>query len=202
MAKKMDLRVKRTQKMIVEAFMKLVAEKGYDAVSVQDIADEAMINRATFYAHFKDKQDLYDSIFDFAINKIGIFFDPELLVRGNKIQVKRIETVLTQIYEAVYSQKDFYIVLLTGSSSETFRKKVAKLMYERYIDIFKRLKITENEMEIPIDFIIDYMTSIYMSTLFWWITHDSEMTANQLAKLVIKLIGNGHLTVRGIEIEK
>ena len=53
MAKKMDLRVKRTQKMIVEAFMKLVVEKGYDAVSVQDIADEAMINRATFYANFR-----------------------------------------------------------------------------------------------------------------------------------------------------
>lgn len=58
MAKKIDLRVKRTNKMIMEAFIHLVEQKGYDNITVQEIADEAMINRATFYAHFKDKQDL------------------------------------------------------------------------------------------------------------------------------------------------
>lgn len=61
MMKKVDLRVKRTHKMIIEAFIRLVEERGYDDLTVQEIADEAMINRATFYAHFKNKQDLYDS---------------------------------------------------------------------------------------------------------------------------------------------
>ncbi len=188
--------------MIVEAFMALVAEKGYEAVSVQDIADRAMINRATFYAHFRDKQDLYDAIFDAALDKISIFFDPEKLVSGNTIQVRKIEKILTQIYEVIYLKRDFYLTILNGSSTEPFRERLAKILYERYNDIFNRLKITENEMEIPIDFIIEYMSSIFMGTLHWWITHDSEMTAEQLAKLVIKLIGNGHLTVMGIEIEK
>ena len=59
MAKKIDLRVKRTNKMIMEAFIHLVEAKGYDNITIQEIADEAMINRATFYSHFKDKQDLY-----------------------------------------------------------------------------------------------------------------------------------------------
>lgn len=58
--KKVDLRVQRTNKHIMEAFIRLVEHKGYDQVTVQDIADEAMINRATFYAHYKDKQDLYE----------------------------------------------------------------------------------------------------------------------------------------------
>ena len=58
MAKKTDLRVQRTRKMIIEAFFKLVETKGYEAVTIQDIADEAMINRATFYAHYEDIYDL------------------------------------------------------------------------------------------------------------------------------------------------
>jgi len=49
MAKKTDLRVQRTRKMIIEAFFKLVETKGYEAVTIQDIADEAMINRATAF---------------------------------------------------------------------------------------------------------------------------------------------------------
>ncbi|MDN6291733.1 MAG: TetR/AcrR family transcriptional regulator, partial [Tetragenococcus halophilus] len=57
MKSKTDLRVIRTRKMILEAFMKLVSEKGYNNVTIQNIAEEAMINRATFYAHFKDKED-------------------------------------------------------------------------------------------------------------------------------------------------
>ena len=55
-----DPRVKRTRKLILDAFQSLLMEKGFHAISVQDIADRATLNRATFYAHFVDKRDLLD----------------------------------------------------------------------------------------------------------------------------------------------
>lgn len=55
-----DPRVRRTRKLIVEAFFSLLAEKGFRAVSVQDIAERATVNRATFYLHFEDKYALMD----------------------------------------------------------------------------------------------------------------------------------------------
>ncbi len=57
---KLDPRVKRTRHMIVEAFMTLINDKGFKSVTVQDITGQAGINRATFYAHFKDKYSLLD----------------------------------------------------------------------------------------------------------------------------------------------
>lgn len=57
---KLDPRVKRTRKLILTAFEALLAEKGFEAVSVQDVTDKAEINRATFYAHFPDKYALLD----------------------------------------------------------------------------------------------------------------------------------------------
>ena len=45
-----DIRYLRTEKLIFDAFAKLLSEKPYEKITVQDIADEAMINRATFYA--------------------------------------------------------------------------------------------------------------------------------------------------------
>jgi AcrR family transcriptional regulator len=56
----LDPRVKRTRRWIMEAFMALLQKKTINAISVQDIAAEAGINRATFYAHFDDKFDLFD----------------------------------------------------------------------------------------------------------------------------------------------
>jgi AcrR family transcriptional regulator len=55
-----DPRVKRTRKLIVDAFFALLAEKRLHAISVQDIAERATVNRATFYLHFEDKYALID----------------------------------------------------------------------------------------------------------------------------------------------
>ncbi|MBI3738371.1 MAG: TetR family transcriptional regulator [Chloroflexi bacterium] len=57
---KLDPRVKRTRNLILQAFGGLLAEKGFESISVQDITDKAQVNRATFYAHFPDKYALLD----------------------------------------------------------------------------------------------------------------------------------------------
>jgi AcrR family transcriptional regulator len=51
----LDPRVRRTRHGIEQAFLELIAQKGFQAISVQDITERAGINRATFYAHFPDK---------------------------------------------------------------------------------------------------------------------------------------------------
>lgn len=53
-----DRRVRKTQSAIYAAFASLIVERGYDAISVQQIIDEADVGRTTFYAHFKSKDDL------------------------------------------------------------------------------------------------------------------------------------------------
>lgn len=61
-AKHVDPRVRRTRKLLQQAFIELFQEKGFSAISIQDITERATVNRATFYAHFTDKYDLMDSI--------------------------------------------------------------------------------------------------------------------------------------------
>ncbi len=58
--KRVDPRVRRTRGLIVRAFDELVAEKGHTGLTVQEIAERATINRATFYAHFADQYELFD----------------------------------------------------------------------------------------------------------------------------------------------
>ena len=50
-----DPRVQRTRKLLQSALGKLLKEKGLEDISVQDIADAATLNRATFYDHYNDK---------------------------------------------------------------------------------------------------------------------------------------------------
>jgi len=55
-----DPRVKRTRQLLLHAFTELQKEKSLYSISVQDIAERATVNRATFYAHFEDKYALMD----------------------------------------------------------------------------------------------------------------------------------------------
>ena len=57
-----DPRVTRTRHLLVKAFNELLKEKSFEAITVQDIAERATVNRATFYAHFDDKYALFDQV--------------------------------------------------------------------------------------------------------------------------------------------
>lgn len=57
-----DPRVIRTRKLIMDAFRSLGKEKDIESITVKDIAERATVNRATFYAHFEDQNELLDAI--------------------------------------------------------------------------------------------------------------------------------------------
>jgi AcrR family transcriptional regulator len=56
-----DPRIRRTRQLLQKAMRTLLGKKGFDAISVQDIADEATVNRATFYDHYTDKYSLLEA---------------------------------------------------------------------------------------------------------------------------------------------
>lgn len=53
-----DRRVQKTKKLLSEALASLILEKGYEAVSIQDILDRANVGRSTFYTHYENKEQL------------------------------------------------------------------------------------------------------------------------------------------------
>ncbi|QBD75078.1 TetR/AcrR family transcriptional regulator [Ktedonosporobacter rubrisoli] len=58
-----DLRVKRTRKLLREALITLIEERGFDGLTVEEIAQRAMVSRTAFYRYYQDKYDLVEQIF-------------------------------------------------------------------------------------------------------------------------------------------
>ena len=57
-----DPRVLRSRRMLMDALAKLLTHKEFDSISIQEIADEATLNRATFYLHYPDKNALLQAM--------------------------------------------------------------------------------------------------------------------------------------------
>jgi AcrR family transcriptional regulator len=53
-----DPRILRSRRMLMDALGRLLSKKEFQDISVQEIADEATLNRATFYLHYPDKNAL------------------------------------------------------------------------------------------------------------------------------------------------
>lgn len=203
MTKKIDLRVKRTNKLITQAFIKLLGSKTFDKITINDTSDEAMINRATFYSHFKDKFDLFENIIDKFLGDFADVLDTENLVEENAINVKKIEGALTKFYDFVNENPDLAKIFITHSNKEILSKRLLMILSERYSEIFDSLDVRNEDLKIPTDFVVSYITSIFIGTVNWWIEQKNhEMSANEFASLVIKLISNGHLTVLGVNINR
>src|ERR1700755_959341 len=61
-AENVDPRVLRSRQMLMEALLKLLDRKEFDDISIQEITDEATLNRATFYLHYSDKNALLQAM--------------------------------------------------------------------------------------------------------------------------------------------
>jgi AcrR family transcriptional regulator len=58
---KVDPRIIRTRKLLMDAFIKIAQKKEFKDITIKDITEEATVNRATFYSHFQDKYELMDA---------------------------------------------------------------------------------------------------------------------------------------------
>jgi len=58
---KTDRRIQRTRELLERALIDLLGERGYDAITIQDIVDRANVGRTTFYAHYSSKDELFMS---------------------------------------------------------------------------------------------------------------------------------------------
>lgn len=56
----LDLRIRRTHKLLFDSLISLLKEKSFDDIRISDICDKAMVHRTTFYKHFEDKYQLLD----------------------------------------------------------------------------------------------------------------------------------------------
>ena len=197
-----DIRYLRTEKLIFDALISLLSEKSYEKISVQDITGRAMINRATFYAHYADKDQLQAGIQKQLMDQLSDMIDAAQVTSGDTVKVKKAEKLLADFYHGIEKDPAVAKIVSRSISQELVKEKFSQLLQEKYAHLLAKLNVLESGQPVPTDFIVAYLTSIFTGTLYWWLKSDFAMPAKELARLVITLISNGHLTVMGVIINR
>lgn len=90
MQQKEDLRIVRTRKLLSATLLEMMEEQSIEKISVIDLCTRAMVNRATFYAHFEDKYHLLSFALEELKDKIYAKFTKEFYAESPRDVIRSV----------------------------------------------------------------------------------------------------------------
>ena len=201
MTKKTDLRVLRTRKLIKEAFLELIGEKGFEAITIQEIADLALINRATFYLHYDDKYDLLEKITADVFAELSQLIRPSSYVENNEVLISKLEQMIQNIFDNIGENIDFYHVMLGPNGLLGVSSQIQTIIKHNFKQEFLLLQLQDTDLSMPLDLLVEFIASALMGMIQWWITNEQIYSSAQMSKNLVKIITQGPLEAAGLKIE-
>jgi AcrR family transcriptional regulator len=158
-----NLRLRRTQKLLREALIELIEEYSFDALTVGQITERAMISRAAFYRNYQDKYDLVEQIFEEAMQALlnvvserGSEHPPQIWVR---------------FFEHIAEYERLYRALLGRKGSPWFVLKIRASL----LDLFReRLPLWQPAADRPLyptsdEFVPNLVVTMLVEAITWWL---------------------------------
>jgi AcrR family transcriptional regulator len=178
--KKLDPRVIRTRQLLRDALVSLIAEKGFDAITVQDIVDRATLNRATFYLHFQDKHELLikslrDEI-DELVADIGPAEDSDQLV------VEGPQRPIVQVFQHVAQHARFYQVMMGAAGVPSFIAAVRDYIAEITLHWLMLLQPDPTKSVVPLEIVANSLSWSLLGVLIWWLDHNMPQSPEYMAE--------------------
>lgn len=185
-SKRGDRRVRRSHRMLHEALQSLILEKGYDRVTVQDVIDRADVGRATFYAHFRDKDDLLMSGLEEMRQSLQQQLATFPRTRGDR---SGDGLGFTRVFfdHAAGHRREYRALVgsrIGGVILTSVHKELASLMRAHLDEAVARRRV---KPLVPVEIITHYVVSALLSLLTWWLDNDLPYSAEQMAQMFERL---------------
>jgi AcrR family transcriptional regulator len=179
--KKADRRVSRTRRLMHEALMSLIVEKGYESITVQDILDRADVGRSTFYAHFRDKDEMLLSSFD----HLRTLFEQQqqaLLISRRTGMDPEVNFIL-ELFRHTGAHHKLYKAIAGKQSGEMILKYLHKYLYNMLIGPHTEIMKNRKSPPVPIEITTHYLVSSLLSLITWWLDNNMPYSPEKMDEI-------------------
>lgn len=168
----MDLRIERTRRSIINAFIELRAKKPLEKITVKELSELALINKATFYSHFTDIYDLSEQLEKETIeNILKNIPHPDSLITNPKL-------VVSELTLALMSQESLVNILFSDSRASILASRLETELKDRIYDQYPEYK---NNLEWGV-----LLTVLIQGNFHAFLAYSKEADTNKL----VDIIGN------------
>jgi AcrR family transcriptional regulator len=188
-------RVARTKAAIEDAFVQLVLERGYDRVAVEDITDRADLARATFYAHYPNKEAVQFSVF----NRLTEDLVQRIADQGGPWNVVHRDAIQTA-YKHAAEMPDLYRACLSDARTrQAHLSTLSRYAEENFRD---RLKALGQQPRVPVPLMARAFVGAHVAVLEAWLAGELEGDVEELASMTLDLLIRGAAWAHGIRLDE
>ena len=174
----MDRRIQKTRQLIMDTFIGLLAEKGFEKITINDIAERANINRGTVYLHYMDKFDLLDKCIETYV---------ELLL--NHCADATDTTLNTRSFQSLfeYLEQNFtiYKLLLSNEGFGLFRSHLYNIIARTVTEV---IGIKSENKAFSNDVTTQFLTSGFIGVLEWWVNNSMPCSVQEITEQLLFLL--------------
>ncbi len=172
---KVDRRIQRTQRALYDALVALTLERGYDAVTIRDIAERANIAYSTFFRHYADKDALLLEVLKSAIH------DFKSLINHSPDKSRAAEGEL--IFRYVAEHQAFFRVLFSSQGTSQILHDIQE---EIAADLVASAAIRNTP--IPPEIAANHLVVTILGLVRWWLEHDLPYSIDRMATIYSHLV--------------
>ena len=179
---KTDRRILRTRDALGDALVALMHEKNFDDITVQHVLDRAGVGRATFYAHYRDKEDLF-------MSDVEEFFTMAASVLKRHNANKKRLAPIKELFSHLRDVREFYLALVASGKANDVRE-LGRGIFARSID--ERLEAASVPMD-PLQRSAQAcaLAGSMFALLDWWMDKGMKTDPQELDDLFHRMAWKG-----------
>jgi AcrR family transcriptional regulator len=179
MSDKQDRRSQRTRQLVGDAFVQLLRERGYSAITVSDIIERADIGRSTFYSHYQDKDDLFVAQLDQVIEMLSQHMpNPRELPFFPSLG----------LFRHVSEEYELYKAIVWTPGIDLFIKHLQTSLSHRIEQGFQE---SGWKFETPVPVMANFIAGSFLTLLKWWLENKMVYSPEQMEAMFKKLTMSG-----------
>lgn len=180
-----DRRVERTRGVLRGALASLIHEKPYDRIVVKEILARANVGRSTFYAHFRDKDELLHS----GIAEILRASAPATTTARCDSQ-DRLLWFSQPLFEHIERHLDTVDSRAKPNGQAIVHEHLEHVLVELIATELRQVRRRHlmKERDVPLDLLADHVASTFVLVLNWWVESKDRLPASKANELFRALV--------------
>jgi AcrR family transcriptional regulator len=209
--RKPDRRAARTRAALQAALLALIAEKDYDAITVEELTARADLGRATFYLHYRDKDDLLlDYFTNFAAGQVEQFSQLPLSILSRSAGAEShgdagvddppIRPIL-QVFRHAAENAPLYRIALRGGGTGRVAAELHRIVIAATDEMLRgkvRDEWQELDIQVDIELLVHVFVGAFLACLTWWLERGAPETPEEITRQFRLLIFPGMRQALGI----
>jgi AcrR family transcriptional regulator len=175
---KEDRRINRTRLLLRTAMTSLIREKGFEALTVQDIIDRADVGRSTFYAHFKSKEDLLKGAVDMMRTTLRQF-QRRALEKSSR-PGDRMFGFSRELFEHAAEHLDVFAAMVGKHSGTVFQQHLHRMLAELIREDVEARAARKKPDASQVEAAVQFVAGGLLGLLVTWLNEMTRVPAAEL----------------------